>query len=63
MTSRQRTFVWISGIAGPVAQLWFDDPPVGGKSVALVSRVIGPDDERTLSELAAAYPAPASKEF
>lgn len=62
MTGRARTFAWICGIAGPVPQVWFDDPPVGRKPVTVASRKIGHDDERTLSELAAAYPAPASKE-
>lgn len=52
--------IWIAGLRGPEPQLCYDKPVDGhGKAKPCLSKHrIEDDDSRSLTELAAAYPAP-----
>lgn len=58
--SRPSSFIWQRNPFGPpTPQIVYDDPRVGSLDIKPVFEVaLDPSDERTLDELAAAYPAP-----
>lgn len=66
MTTRPRTFCWVWGPLGPQPQIMFDDPRGGFAGARILSgaeRKLELTDERTLDQLARAYPAPVLEDL
>lgn len=62
--NRPRTFLWISRNGVPFPQIVFDDPRVGCEGLTPIAGIkLDPDDNRTLDQLAADHPAPATAEI
>lgn len=63
MTARAKSFCWVAGLNGPAPQIVFDDPRVGCEDLRILAEIkLDPEDMRSLTQLATAYPAPTLNE-